>query len=157
NRRFQKANAESRDIGLSILRIMSGMIPAITLAVNLAMVVILLMGGRFVIFGDMTLGQFTAFQNYLALLIFPIILLGFISNVMAKASASYMRLSGVLNAKDKPQGGTLRSALTGEVAVDGVSLTLGDRPVLKDVSFTANAGSTTAIIGPTAAGKTQLL
>jgi hypothetical protein len=54
--------------------------------------VILLLGGRFVIFGGMTLGDFTAFNSYLALLIFPIILLGFMSNVMAQAGVSYMRL-----------------------------------------------------------------
>src|SRR5579864_5280497 len=75
--KFTAANAESRDIGLAILRIMSAMIPAITLAVNLATIIILLLGGRFVILGGMTLGDFTAFNSYLALLIFPIIMLGF--------------------------------------------------------------------------------
>ncbi|MEI9815070.1 MAG: hypothetical protein WDO18_21565 [Acidobacteriota bacterium] len=50
------------------------------------------MGGRFVIQGDMTLGDFTAFNSYLAILIFPIILLGFMSNVIAQATASYVRL-----------------------------------------------------------------
>ena len=91
--KFVSANAESKDIGLSILGIMSALIPAITLAANAATVIILWVGGRYVIAGSMTLGDFSAFNTYLALLIFPIILLGFMSNVMAQAGASYMRLS----------------------------------------------------------------
>ena len=155
--KFAAANTESRDIGLAILRVMSAMIPAITLAVNLATIIILLLGGRFVIFGGMTLGDFTAFNSYLALLIFPIILLGFMSNVMAQASASYMRLSAVLLAPEAKKEGTLQRALRGDLAVEDVSLAFGDKEALRNVSFSVTAGSKTAIIGPTAAGKTQLL
>lgn len=156
-RKFKAANTESKEVGLSILRIMSGMIPAITLAVNLATIIIVLLGGRFVIFGSMTLGDFTAFNSYLAILIFPIILLGFMSNVMAQAGASYMRLSAVLMAPDEKRTGTLDRPLRGDVAMDNVSLAFGDKQALKNVSFQTRAGTTTAIIGPTAAGKTQML
>jgi ATP-binding cassette subfamily B protein len=156
-RKFKSANTEARDIGLNILRIMSGMIPAITLSVNLATVIILLLGGRFVIFGSMSLGDFTAFNTYLAILIFPIILLGFMSNVIAQASTSYMRLSTVLLAKDEADSGILRHSLRGEVGMNNVSLTLGDKEVLRNVSFSATPGTRTAIIGPTAGGKTQML
>src|SRR5438046_1783204 len=116
---------------------MSGMIPAITLAVNLATIIILLLGGNFVISGGMTLGDFTAFNTYLAILIFPIILLGFMSNVIAQASASYMRLSAVLFAPEEKKSGTLQQALKGDVAIENVSLTLGDKEVLRNVSFFA--------------------
>ena len=155
--KFTAANAESRDIGLAILRIMSAMIPAITLAVNLATIIILLLGGRFVILGNMTLGDFTAFNSYLALLIFPIILLGFMSNIMAQAGASYMRLGAVLMAPEAKKSGTLRRDLRGDVAVENVSLAFGDKEALKNISFAVKSGAKTAIIGPTAAGKTQLL
>src|SRR5579872_2475095 len=130
--KFTAANTESRDIGLAILRIMSAMIPAITLAVNLATIIILLLGGRFVIFGGMTLGDFTAFNSYLALLIFPIILLGFMSNIMAQAGASYMRLGAVLMAPEARKSGTLRPALRGDLAIDNVSLAFGDKQALKN-------------------------
>jgi ATP-binding cassette, subfamily B, bacterial len=155
--KFVSANAEAKSVGLSILGVMSALIPTITLAANAATVLILLVGGRFVIAGRMTLGDFSAFNTYLALLIFPIILLGFMSNIMAQAGASYMRLSAVLNAPPPPKAGDLRSTLRGDVSMSGIALTLGDKEVLKDVSFSAGAGSTTAIIGPTAAGKTQML
>ena len=155
--KFVSANAEAKNVGLNILSIMSALIPTITLAANAATVVILLAGGRFVIAGRMTLGDFSAFNTYLALLIFPIILLGFMSNVMAQAGASYMRLSAVLMAPPPPKAGELRSALRGDIGMSDISLKFGDKQVLKDVSFAAKAGSTTAIIGPTAAGKTQML
>src|SRR6202453_505264 len=155
--KFAAANAESRDIGLAILRIMSAMIPAITLAVNAATIIILLLGGHFVIVGGMTLGDFTAFNSYLALLIFPIILLGFMSNLMAQASASYMRLGVVLIAPEAKKSGTLRPALRGDLAVNNVSLAFGDKEALKNVSFSVKGGTKIAVIGPTAAGKTQLL
>jgi len=151
--KFTAANIESRDIGLAILRIMSAMIPA----VNLATIIILLLGGRFVMLGSMTLGDFTAFNSYLAMLIFPIILLGFMSNVMAQAGASYMRLSAVLMAPETKQSGTLRPDLRGDLAVDNITLAFGDKEALKNVSFSAKSGTKTAVIGPTAAGKTQLL
>ena len=61
---------------------------------------ILTLGGRFVIQGSMSLGDFTAFNSYLAILIFPVIMIGFMSNVMAQASASYARIAMVLDAPD---------------------------------------------------------
>jgi ATP-binding cassette subfamily B protein len=155
--KFVSANAEAKNVGLSILGVMSALIPTITLAANAATVIILLVGGRFVIAGRMTLGDFSAFNSYLALLIFPIILLGFMSNVMAQAGASYMRLSAVLMAAPPPKSGELRSPLEGSIGMNGIRLKFGDKEVLKDVSFSAQAGSRTAIIGPTAAGKTQML
>jgi len=98
-----------------------------------------------------------AFNSYLAILIFPIILIGFMSNVIAQAGASYMRISLVLNAPEAPAAGGITADLRGDVAMEGVSMSYGDKAVLKNVSFEVKAGTKTAIIGPTAAGKTQLL
>ncbi len=105
----------------------------------------------------MSLGDFSAFNNYLIILIFPILILGFMSNIIALATASYERISQVLYAPDAKHGGTLDALLQGDVTAANISLTLGEKSILKDVSFTAKAGTKTAIIGPTAAGKTQLL
>jgi len=155
--KFLEANTEARDLGLSILRLFASLIPSITLAVNVATVIILLLGGHYVIAGSMTLGDFTAFNSYLAILIFPIILIGFMSNVIAQASASYMRISVVLNSPEEEKGGHIVKDLRGDVGMDDVSLAFGEKRVLKNVSFTIPSGTKTAIIGPTAAGKTQLL
>ncbi len=155
--KFLKANTEARDLGLSILRLFASLIPSITLSVNVATVVILVLGGHFVIGGSMTLGDFTAFNSYLAILIFPIILIGFMSNVIAQSSASYMRISAILNTPDEEKRGHIVADLRGDVGMEHVSLSFGEKMVLKDVSFSIPTGTKTAIIGPTAAGKTQLL
>lgn len=156
-RKFLAANTEAMDIGLSILALFATLIPVITFATNLAMLVILALGGHFVIAGTMTLGSFTAFNSYLSLLIFPIIILGFMSNVIAQASASYARVSEVLTKKDKERKGAAAAPSNGDIDLKDVSVIYGEKSALKKVSFTAKAGTRTAIIGPTAAGKTQLL
>jgi ATP-binding cassette, subfamily B, bacterial len=157
SQKFLEANTEARDIGLSILRLFASLIPAITLAVNVATVIILLLGGHYVIAGTMTLGDFTAFNSYLAILIFPIILIGFMSNVIAQSTASYMRIGAVLGSPEVEKCGEIVADLRGDVGMEHVSLSFGQKMVLKDVSFRVAAGTKTAIIGPTAAGKTQLL
>ena len=105
----------------------------------------------------MTVGDFAAFYSYLALLIFPILMIGFMSNIIAQASASYGRISEVLNAPALVAEGKDESTLSGKIEIQEVSLNYGDKPVLKNVSFVVGAKSHTAIIGPTAAGKSQLL
>jgi ATP-binding cassette, subfamily B, bacterial len=155
--KFLAANTQARDISLRILRLFAGLIPVIMFSTNMATLAIVLLGGRFVMQGSMTLGDFAAFNSYLALLIFPVIMIGFMSNVMAQASASFQRVNRVLTAADGRPGGSVAAELRGDVALRHVVLTLGGKAVLKDVSLTAAAGSRTAIIGPTAAGKTQIL
>ncbi len=111
--KFLAANTEAKEIGLSILRLFASLIPAITLATNMAMVVILALGGHFVIVGGMTLGQFTAFNTYIAILIFPIILIGFMSNVIAQAGASYMRIGMILGRAGRSEERRALSAVCG--------------------------------------------
>jgi ATP-binding cassette subfamily B protein len=77
--------------------------------------------------------------------------------VMAQAGASYARLSVVLMAPETRTSGTLRRALRGDLKINNVSLAFGDKQALRNVSFSVKGGTKTAVIGPTAAGKTQLL
>lgn len=155
--KFMVANTESKEIGMGILKLFASMIPIVTFAVNLATLAILLLGGHFVISGSMSLGNFTAFNGYLAILIFPIFVLGFMSNVIAQASASYARVNELLTKTEKPPHGTVIAQAGGNVTLKNVSVQYGEKFAVKDVSFEAKAGQKTAIIGPTAAGKTQLL
>jgi ATP-binding cassette, subfamily B, bacterial len=155
--KFAQANAQAREIGMGILRLFAGLIPIITLASNIATATILLLGGHFVITSQMSLGDFTAFNSYLTILIFPLMILGFMSNVIAQATASYGRLEAILNAPDPAVSTTALKDIRGDVSFNSVTLAFGEKLALKDVSFAAKAGTTTAIIGPTAAGKTQLL
>jgi ATP-binding cassette subfamily B protein len=155
--KFEAANAEAKRISLRILGMFASLVPIITFLTNVATLAIVIVGGRFVISGTMSLGNFTAFNTYLAILIFPIMIIGFMSNVIAQAQASYGRILAVLNAPAAARDGGVKAAIRGDILVDGVTLNFGDRSALKDVSISVKAGSKLAVIGPTAAGKTQLL
>lgn len=156
-RKFLNASAEARDLGISIVTLFATLIPLITFFGNLATLAILVMGGHFVISGQLSLGDFAAFNSYVTILIFPIIVIGFISNMIAQASASYERIESVLNQEDTADTGTVEKELEGDVELRNVSVIYDDKPALESVSFRIEKGSRTAIIGPTAAGKTQLL
>jgi len=76
---------------------------------------------------------------------------------MAQASASYSRIDEMLGREERNVPGKLIASAGGEISLQEVSVQYGEKLALKDVSFTVPAGTKTAIIGPTAAGKTQLL
>lgn len=155
--KFLEANTKARDFGLSILKLFAGLIPVITFTSNMAALTILALGGHFVISGSMSLGDFAAFNSYLAMLIFPVLVIGFMSNVIAQATASYQRISNIIEAPDPPETGTITKPLEGAVQLENVNVIYGQTPVLKDISLSVKPSSRIAIIGPTAAGKTQLL
>lgn len=155
--KFLEANTKARDFGLSILKLFAGLIPVITFTSNMAGLTILALGGHFVISGSMSLGDFAAFNSYLAMLIFPVLVIGFMSNVIAQATASYQRISNIIEAPDPPETGTITKPLEGAVQLENINVVYGQTPVLKDISFSVEPSSRIAIIGPTAAGKTQLL
>ena len=156
-RKFLAASATSRDLGLSILSLFAALIPVITFVSNMAMLTILALGGHFVITGKMSLGDFAAFNAYISILIFPIIVIGFMSNIIAQASASYQRIEEVLVEPDLEENGTSEEYISGKIELKDIWVNYGEKPALKDISLTIEPGSKTAIIGPTAAGKTQLL
>ena len=155
--KFLLANTKAKEYGFSILRLFSGLIPVITFTANMAALVILAAGGHYVINGNMSLGDFAAFNSYLSQLIFPILVIGFMSNIIAQATASFQRISAVLNATDTSDTGIIKETLLGNIELIDVSVSYGQKPALKKVSFSVKAGSRIAVIGPTAAGKTQLL
>lgn len=155
--RFIAPNGESKTLGIAIVRMFAGLVPVISFLAGMSILATLLLGGHFVIEGEMSLGDIAAFNSYIALLIFPIIVIGFMSNLIAQASASFQRISEVLYAPEVQDKGTVKKQLAGDVMVENIVLSMDGKPVLKDVSFSVKAGTRTAIIGPTAAGKTQLL
>ena len=156
-KKFLLASAEAKRVSLNILALFASLIPVITFFTNLATLVIVILGGHFVIQGSMTLGNFTAFNSYLAILIFPILIIGFMTNVIASARASYGRISEVLYASKEKKNGLLKTTLRGDIDVNNITVLFGEKAAIRNISFSVKAGSKTAIIGPTAAGKTQLL
>lgn len=154
--KFMAANKESLSLGMGILKLFATLIPIVVFISNMALLTILALGGHFVITGSMTLGEFAAFNSYVALLIFPIMLIGFMTNVIARSSASYARVHEVLEAPPEKKSGDITKDLVGKIDVQQVAVHYEEKIALKNISFVIQPGSRTAIIGPTAAGKTQL-
>ncbi len=155
--KFLEASVKGKNLGLAILRLFAWLIPIITFTANIAALVILIYGGHLVITTRMSIGDLAAFNSYLAMLIFPIIVIGFMSNVIVQATVSYGRISKVLDAEDLLDSGEIEAELTGAISVEHVNLSYSGKKVLKDISFEIQPGSKVAIVGPTVAGKTQLL
>jgi ATP-binding cassette subfamily B protein len=155
--KFKDANTKAEQVGFGILKLFSAMIPIVTFVSNMAILIILALGGKYIIAGTMSFGDFASFNSYLVILIFPIFILGFVSNIIAQAQASYERIYAVLSSPKPKDEGTLVADLKGTIQIEKVNLIFGERAALRNVTLDIKAGSRVAIIGPTAAGKTQLL
>lgn len=157
NNKFIEANTKARSIRLAIIRYLAILIPVITFVASLCSMAILLVGGHFVIGDSMSLGDLSAFYSYIGIMIFPIIMIGFMANIIAQSSASYERVAALLAAEGPKNVGVQTVQLNGPVQLSDINLRFGEKKVLNDISLSIQPGTRTAIIGPTAAGKTQLL
>jgi ATP-binding cassette subfamily B protein len=155
--RFDTSNQAARNNSLKILKLFAALVPVVSFVAGLGSLGILLLGGHFVIAGSLSLGAFAAFNAYLGMVIFPIVMLGFMSNLIARASASYGRIAPLLKADPPAVIQAQNQILTGEIRVKDLTYQPSNKPVLEKVSFEIPAGSRTAILGPTAAGKSSLL
>ena len=156
-KRFDSANSRSLEVNLSIVRHFAMMLPIVMFTASMGTLIILVLGGKYVLSQQMTIGDLTAFVSYLGLLIFPIFMIGFMFGIIARARAAWERVHEVLEASDPALSGTVDAPLSGLVEAKELSLTLDENRVLRDITFTLRPGTRNAIIGPTAAGKTQLL
>jgi ATP-binding cassette subfamily B protein len=133
-----------------------GFLPQIGLAL------LLLLGGRAVINGTLSLGEFTAFYTYLLALLAPVRTLGVLLGMSQRATASGARIFELLDREPlivaAPGAGPLPEG-NGRVELRGASLTYEDagEPALDDVTLTVEAGTTLALVGATGSGKTSLV
>src|SRR4051812_26264260 len=136
--------------------------PFIGFLPQLGLAAILFFGGRRVIDGEMTLGDFTAFYAYLLMLLAPMRTLGISLGMAQRATASGARLFQILDRAPEmtvPEGAPPLPPGSGRVELRDVTLTYegARRPALEDVSLTVDAGTTLALVGATGSGKTTLV
>ncbi len=156
-KRFTKQNNTARDTSMTILTYFSYLIPMIGAVASIATLIILVLGGKFVIGGIMSLGDFTAFNSYVFILIFPIIMLGFISSTISRAQESYIRIQDLMDMEEEKDAGTIEREITGDIELRDITLSYDTKSILERVSCVLKAKTKTAILGPTASGKTQLI
>ena len=177
-RGFDQPNREYIDRNLRLIYFWSLFMPLLQMLVGLTFVLVLWQGGRQVIESRITLGELIAFYTFMTRLIFPMIALGFVTNIFQRGGASMGRLNYILDSEPKIddsavvqektptevrgeiefrhltfayptlRGDTDRTSSNGSGAVN--------KPVLEDISLHVPAGSILAIVGPTGSGKSTL-
>jgi ATP-binding cassette, subfamily B, multidrug efflux pump len=162
--RFQEANQEYVRRNRVLIRLQGMFFPSMTLFLGFGSLLVLWLGSRRVISGQITLGEFVAFNAYLVMLSWPMIAFGWVTNILQRGLASWKRMREVLDAV--PQIGDQHvtdagrdAPLTGAIELrDLVYAYPGANPVVLDhVSLRIEAGQTVALVGATGSGKSTLI
>jgi ATP-binding cassette subfamily B protein len=163
-RAFESANQEYIRRSLPLARLMGLLWPTLELTLGLAIVLVLWLGGREVLAGTISVGQFVAFLTYMVQLTWPVIALGWVINIFQRGTASLQRIDEIL--KEQPEI-TDREAvisrerceneLRGEIEFRRLNFAYNGTPVLRDINLRIPQGSSLAIVGPTGSGKTTLV
>lgn len=157
--RFQATNQDYLRKSLSLVRVWGLFYPMLSLLLGLSAVGLLYLGGRQVIQGNITLGEFVAFMAYLAMLTWPTIALGWVINIFERGSASLGRINAILETQPeiRDENPLAVRALTGNIAVRNLTFSYHGSPVLRNIDFEICAGQTIAIVGSTGSGKSTLV
>jgi ATP-binding cassette, subfamily B, multidrug efflux pump len=160
--RFSQANHELTDTALRAGRLMAATFPTVMLIINISSVSVIWIGGNRIGAGDMEIGAMVAYLTYLIQILFAVVMVTFMVSMIPRAAVAAERVVEVLDTPSTvrqpehpvtvvPERGTL------EFRDVGFAYPGADRPVLSNLSFRVEAGTTTAIIGSTGAGKTTLV
>ncbi|GAC1486187.1 MAG: ABC transporter ATP-binding protein [Pseudarthrobacter sp.] len=171
-RRFARANTKLTGNNLQSALLIAAMLPLIMIVVNLSSVAVVWFGGHRVFSGEMNIGALTAFIAYIMQILLAIMMAMYVLTTAPRAAACAERLNAVLNTQPsvsdpgEPSHSGNGNHLVGQGAIVGGSITFTDvrfaypgaeSPVLEDISFTADPGTTVAVIGSTGSGKSTLL
>jgi ATP-binding cassette subfamily B protein len=162
--RFETSNEDLTQRSIHVMRFMSTMGPALTMCVNIGLVIVIYAGGLQAISGELTVGQVVAFTNYLLTTMTPLIMMTWLSNTWAAGIASAKRIDEVFDTvpevQDAPNALTLPADAQPRVSFNNVSFHYnGNRneAALLDIFLHAEPGKTIAILGATGSGKSTLV
>ena len=160
--RFARANTELTDTTISVGRYVATIFPIVMFILNVSSVAVLWFGARRIDAGEMQIGALTAFLTYLIQILMSVMMATFLLIVAPRAAVCAERIQEVLNTESSvlpPARPVTELPATGVVAFQDTEFTYpgAESPVLRKISFTAEPGETTAIIGSTGAGKTTLI
>jgi ATP-binding cassette subfamily B protein len=162
--RFEDANQEYIRRNRVLIRLQGLFYPSMTLFLGFGSLLVLWLGSREVIRGQITLGEFVAFNAYLVMLSWPMIAFGWVTNILQRGMASWKRMLEVLDAVPEISDRHVTSAgrdvvLTGGIEIRDLVFTYpgSTRPVLDGISLRIEPGQTMALVGSTGAGKSTLI
>jgi ATP-binding cassette subfamily B multidrug efflux pump len=177
-RGFDEPNREYVSRNVKLIRTWSMFMPSLQALIGITFLIVLWQGGHLVLRGRISLGALIAFYSYLGILVWPMIALGWVTNIFQRGAASMGRLNYILAAQpqidDRSAKVSTEQKVEGEIEFRNLSFAYpttmaggsakasgnGSRPatdgVLHDINLRVPAGSTLAIVGPTGSGKTTL-
>ncbi|MFB9754841.1 ABC transporter ATP-binding protein [Paenibacillus hodogayensis] len=161
--RFGSANTDLTDTAIRVTRIMSVVFPVMLLLLNLSLVAIMWFGGIRIDNNHMQVGDLIAFTQYASQILFSLTMVSMMFIMIPRASASAVRINEVLDASpsivDAPETREPESSGRGLVEFDDVTFGYpgAEQPAVRNISFTAQPGQVTAIIGGTGSGKSTLV
>jgi ATP-binding cassette subfamily B protein len=160
-RQFDGMNRALVEKNRQLIWITSLMWPGLALLFAIAFMLIMVVGGRHVLSGLISVGTFAAFNVYLLYLIWPIIALGWVVNLLQRGVASLGRLNSIFLARpeidDRDVPAQPLTSLRGEIEFRNLTFSYNDRPILRNINLRIPAGKTVAIVGATGSGKSTLV
>lgn len=159
---FLKANDHAKEKNLNIARLQSVVMPLLDVIIGLSSLITLIYGGYLALIGEITLGRFVAFNQYINMLVWPMLACGDAINMFSQGTASARRIQDILNKKPEIADATQTLNLQdirGDITFSHLSFIHNGQtePTLKDINLHVPAGTTLAIIGRTGNGKTTLV
>lgn len=159
---FEEASRRYLGRNMTMARLRGVLLPIMAATSALGTLVVLFLGGQRVIDGAMTLGDFVAFNGYLAMLVWPTIVFGWILNLIQRGAASMARLNEVFDAAPRvtePEEFTGGGILRGAIELRGVRFSYSEAsaPILDGISLTIPVGSRLGIVGAVGSGKSTLV
>ncbi len=159
---FEAASRNSMEKNLSMVKLRAVIGPVFDTITGLSILVTLIFGGRMVLNGQVSIGQFVAFNSYIGMLVWPMIACGDCVNLFSQAVAAFKRIALIFEEKpdivDKSTAEMRGVELKGEIAMKNLTFTYpdGELPVLQHLDLQIPAGETLAILGRTGSGKSSL-
>ncbi|MBT4576592.1 MAG: ABC transporter ATP-binding protein [Candidatus Cloacimonetes bacterium] len=162
---LEKMSVSARDYmdeNIGLVKIFALFHPAMFLLINVCMGIVLIYGGQAAILKDISMGEFVAFFQYLGMLVWPMIAVGWIVNLFQRGTASLKRLNSILGVDpeivDKDINENIDS-LKGKISFKNLEFSYNDDTpkIFKGISFEIEAGKTLAIVGRTGCGKTTVI
>ena len=160
---FAKTTEFAKEKNLNVVRLQALMMPVMDLIIGTSTLLTLLYGGYLAIHGEITVGQFVAFNSYVGMLVWPMMAVGECITSISQGLASLGRIFGIFQEKpeivDGEQTDRSITSLKGEITLNHLTFAYPDMPgvtVLEDVSVTVKPGETLAILGRTGSGKSTI-
>ncbi len=158
--KFLSHNKRYYELNMKQSKVFIKLYPYFQLITKLLPMIVILFGGRQVINGVISLGTLGAFTEYSMNIVWPMEMLGWLSNDMAAAFASYKRIKKIFAQKpviSDPENPVILDNVNGKIEFNNVSLAINDNSILSGINFTLEAGKTIGIMGATGTGKTSII